>query len=172
MQSADFQKFKSIMAGMGRVFSADTDGVILDAYWLALKDWPLTDFESAAGHLLANHQFMPKPADFTALRKAGQPTSGEAFAKAREIVRRLNPREMYSHMTGDAKLDSTVRACGGWEALGACTSENIGFMERRFVEHYESVSDAEVVREALPHLAPAARLSGPQKATLAIARQA
>jgi hypothetical protein len=152
VQPTDFQKFKQIMAGMGRVFGADTDGVILDAYWLALKVWDLTDFERAAAHLLANSQFMPKPADFTALRKAGEETPGEAFARARQIVRRLNPRELISHRSGDERLDKAIRACGGYEALAMCESDNIGFFERRFASHYETISDAEDIREELPAL--------------------
>ena len=168
MQSTEFQQFKSVMAGMGRVFGADIDGVILDAYWLALRDWPLDEFQAAASHLLANSQFMPKPADFTALRKAGQPTAGEAFQKAREILKRLYPREYSGHQSGDPRLDAAIRACGGYEALAMCTSENIGFFERRFAEHYESITDAESVRGALPNLTGGARLTGPASAREAL----
>lgn len=152
MQPTDYPKFKSIMSGMGRLFGTDMDTVLLDAYWLALKGWELAEFESAASHLMANSEFMPKPAAFTKLRKAGDNTAGEAFARARQIVRSLNPREMISHRSGDPNLDKAVRACGGYEALAMCTSENIGFFERRFAEHYETISDAEEVRDELPML--------------------
>lgn len=163
MQQDDFARFRDLMAGMGRVFNAIPDALVLDVYWLALRDWSLQDFEAAVAHLLGTAQFMPKPADFTALRKAGQRTAGEAFQQAREIVRRLHPREMISHQSGDARLDAAIRACGGYEALAMCTTENIGFLERRFAEHFETISDAETVREALPQIASAPKLNGPQR---------
>lgn len=162
MTPNDFQRFKAVMAGMGRVFGADVDSVLLDAYWLALRDWTLTDFEGAAVHLMANSQFMPKPADFNELRKAGRETAGEAFQRARQIVRSLFPREYSSHQSGDPRLDAAIRACGGYEALAMCTTESIGFFENRFREHYESITDAEDVRGALPNLTGGARLTGPQ----------
>lgn len=162
MTPNDFQRFKAVMAGMGRVFGADVDSVLLDAYWLALRDWMLTEFEDAAAHLMANSQFMPKPADFNELRKAGRETAGEAFQRARQIVRSLFPREYSSHQSGDPRLDAAIRACGGYEALAMCTTENIGFFENRFREHYESITDAEDVRGALPNLTGGARLTGPQ----------
>jgi hypothetical protein len=161
MQPTEFQRFKSIMAGMGRMFGTDMDGVILDAYWLALKSWPIDEFEAAAGHLMATAEFMPKPAAFTNLRKAGQPTPAEAFAKARQILRTLNPREFIGHNSGDAKLDLALRSVGGYEALGMCTTENIGYFERRFAEAYEGISDAEATRQAVPRIAGTSRLTGP-----------
>jgi hypothetical protein len=170
MQQTDFERFRDLMAGMGRIFGSSPDQLLLDVYWLALRDWSLADFEAATAHLLSKAQFMPKPADYAALRKAGQPTSGEAFERARQIVRRLFPREYASHQSGDARLDAAVRACGGYEALAMCTSENIGFFERRFAEHFESISDAETVREVLPDLTGGMRLSGPQGASIALRR--
>lgn len=162
MQATDFQQFKKIMAGLGRVFGADTDGVLLDAYWIALNDWPLADFEKAAGHLLANNQFMPKPADFTALRKAGQQTTGEAFAKARAAMRAAMHGELPSLSCGDPAIDSAIRACGGYEAFAMVETDKIGFFERRFAEHYAAVSDSTAVRDALPFVEQQ-RLQGPRK---------
>ena len=152
MQSTDFQKFKSIMSGMGRVFGADTDGVLLDAYWMALKAWSLEEFEAAASHLLANCKFMPKPADFTALRKANNATAGEAFHKAMLLARRAPPRELASLRSGDEAIDAAVRAIGGYTELGNCESGKLHFLERRFAEHYEEISEATETREALPAL--------------------
>jgi hypothetical protein len=170
MQPADFESFRIRMAAMSRLFGSDMDGPLLDLYWLALRDWELPEFEAATAHLLSTAKFMPKPADYAELRKAGQPTSGEAFERARLIVRRLNPREYIGHQSGDARLDAAIRACGGYEALAMCTTENIGFFERRFAEHFDTISDAESVRGALPDLTGGKRLSGPQKASVALRR--
>jgi hypothetical protein len=64
-----------------------------------------------------------------------------------------------------------MRACGGYEALAMCTTENIGFFERRFAEHFESITDAESVRGALPDMTGGKRLTGPQGASVALRLQ-
>lgn len=134
-------------------------------FWLSMQDWTIEEFKSAAAHLNKSVEFMPNPYHFEQLRKAGQETAGEAFQRARQILRRLSPREYIGHQSGDARLDAAIRACGGYEALAMCTTENIGFFERRFAEHFESISDAESVRGALPQLTGGKRLSGPQAAS-------
>lgn len=134
------------------------------AWWNAMRgSWTLEDFRNACHKLAQDCEFMPNPYHFAQLRKAGGETAGEAFARARQIVRRLYQREMASHQSGDPKLDAAIRACGGYEALAMCTTENIGFFERRFAEHYESITDAEAVRGALPNLTGGERLTGPKK---------
>lgn len=136
------------------------DQPLLDGYWMALSDWPMDEFEAAAKQLMKTSKFLPRPADFNAIRNAGKRTAGEAFAQARKIVRSLNPREMISHRSGDPQLDAAIHACGGYEALGMCESDNIGFFERRFCEHYDSIGESEATREALPQITGGPRLNG------------
>lgn len=165
MQQTDFQRFKTVMAGLGRVYGADVDSVLLDAYWFALKSWEIQDFEKAAEHLVGNSQFMPRPADFTALRKASLPTAGEAFHRAMLLARRAPPREIPSLTSGNEAIDAAVRACGGYEQLAMCHSDKLGFLERRFAEHFDTISAADYTRSELPQLGfePRKRLtSGPQ----------
>jgi hypothetical protein len=122
----------------------------LDLWWSAMQSWNIEEFRTAANHLAMSCEFMPNPYHFAQLRKSAGATVGEAFAKARQICRSLHPREMISHRSGDDRLDAAIRACGGYEALAMCTPENIGFYERRFAEHYETITDASDVRTALP----------------------
>lgn len=171
MRDADKPEFLRILNGLAAVKpGAKLTPEALDMWWMSLADWTIAEFKAAAAHLAKTSEFFPNPYHFNQLRKAGQPTSGEAFERARQIVRRLFPREYASHQSGDARLDAAVRACGGYEALAMCTSENIGFFERRFAEHFESISDAEAVREVLPDLTGGMRLSGPQGASIALRR--
>lgn len=159
MQTDDANRFRDLLRGMGRVFGNEPDAVILDAYWLALQSWELDEFEQACGHLLATSKFMPRPADFTELRKAARMTAGEAFARARVLAAGCWERDLASLTSGDARLDAAVRAVGGYRAIAVSTHENIGFLERRFFEHFESISEAEDIREALPQLAGPSLLS-------------
>lgn len=152
MQTADVPRFHSVIASMCRVFGVQSDRVLLDAYWLALKSWPLEEFEQAAAHLLGKCQFMPKPADFNTLRKANNPTAGEAFHKAMLLARRAPPRELASLRSGDDAIDAAVRAIGGYTELGNCESGKLHFLERRFAEHYEAIGEVQQVRNDVPML--------------------
>lgn len=136
----------------------------IELFWLAMQDWTLDEFRAAAARLVKTVEFMPNPYHFEQLRKAGQETPGEAFARARQILKRLSPREYSGHDSGDPKLDASIRACGGYEALAMCTTENIGFFERRFAEHFEAIRDAGETRRALPmfHVDRPA-IQGPQR---------
>lgn len=153
MRQQDKQAFVATLNGLAAMKpGAKLTPEALDLWWSSMQNWTIEEFKAAANHLVNSVEFFPNPYHFEQLRKAGQSTAGEAFAQARQIVRSLNPREMLSHKSGDPKLDVAVRACGGFEALAMCTSENIGFFERRFAEHYETISDAQDVRDDLPAL--------------------
>jgi len=168
MQQIDFERFKSIMAGMGRVFSADIDGVILDAYWLALGDWSLTEFERAASHLLANATFMPKPVEFNNLRRRAVETSaGDAWALVLEKVRTMLPRESASV---DAKTDAVVRQMGGYQHLCTMTSDELPWRMKRFTELWADMGEVEEARIALPS-AGGKRIGGPAKVVPQVTRQ-
>ena len=79
MNTDDFPRFRSVLAGMAKLYERELDGPLLDAYWLALGDWSLGDFEQASRRLMATSRFMPRPADYHELRKqAGAMTAGEA----------------------------------------------------------------------------------------------
>lgn len=155
MQQNDFPQFKSIMAGMGRMFGAEVDGVLLDAYWLALRDWTLPDFEAASSRLMQVSKFMPRPAEYTALRKAGQQTAGEAWA----VVAEYNRRGQYGASPG-GKTDRVIQAMGGYGALATMTTDEMQFRAKRFAELWDEIGDAEETRQALPSVT--SRLSGPQ----------
>jgi hypothetical protein len=169
VQPTDRNEFAAILNGLAltKPGSAKLLPEALSLWWNAMQDWSLPEFRAAANHLARSVEFMPSPYHFEQLRKAGRSTPGEAFERARQIVRRLFPREYHSHQSGDPRLDAAIRACGGYEALAMCTTENIGFFERRFAEHYEAVGDAEEVRGALPQLTGGSKLTGPRATNFA-----
>lgn len=150
MQTADFERFRAVMVGIGKVYEREIDGPLLDAYWLSLRGWSLDDFESAAGNLMATSKFMPRPAEFTALRKAGRPTAGEAWAAA---LSHGSGGWRERRSCGDDLVDRVANMIGGYRSIAMCEDEKLGFLERRFCEHYESLQDAEDVRGALPAIA-------------------
>ena len=157
----DFQRFRAVIAGMGKLYEREVDTALLDAYWIALRDWPLEDFERAAGHLMRTSEFMPRPAAFTALRKAGGMTAGEAWAIALE-----HAKGSYRAGPTVPQVERAVAAMGGWQVIARSNLDGLPFLERRFAEHFAEIESREDVREALPAITgPAStwkgRLPGP-----------
>lgn len=160
MQPSDAKRFRELLRGMGRMYGAEPDALVLDAYWVALKCWKLQDFEAACAQLMQTARFMPRPAEFTELANAGALTAGEAFAIAMEVARHCSRHG--SPSSDDARVDAAARACGGYFAMGQTETEKLGFLERRFVEHFDAISEREEIREALPQIA------GPSRARIVV----
>lgn len=150
MSPDDANRFCNLIRGMGRTFGNEPDQCVLDAYWVALRDWELDEFEQACGHLLKTAKFMPRPADFDELRRASRLTSGEAWAEVLD-----HARNGYRDEPGpqDPRIVAAVRAIGGYQAIAMSRTDQTQFLEKRFAEHYDSISEREEIREAVPQIA-------------------
>lgn len=166
MQESDFQRFKEIMVGMGKLYEREVDSPLLDAYWLALRNWSLEEFIEAAAHLMGNSEFMPRPAAFNELRKAGRPTSGEAWARAVMNCGSCHSSQGYTNggSCGDPFIDRVVRAIGGYKTIAMSDSDKLHFLERRFAEHFETMQEAADIRGDVPMIAFKSRpmIEGPR----------
>lgn len=163
MRDTDKARFAQIVNGLSAIKPGQkltADGV--EMFWRAMRTWEIDAFEAAAEQLARTSEFMPNPYHFEQLRKAGQTTPGEAFARALDVARDCSRHNAAS--SGDARIDAAARACGGYFAMGQYETEKLGFLERTFTEHFETISDAEDTREALPQIAgpSRARVSGPR----------
>ena len=127
------------------------------AWWNAMQPWDIVDFCDACARLRDSMEFMPNPYHFEQLRKAGRTTSGEAWAEVLRIVRSGEFRQANGQSTNPL-IRATVRAIGGYEAVAMSNTGSTHFLEKRFAEHFESITDAEDTREAVPQLAGPSRL--------------
>jgi hypothetical protein len=152
MQSTDFERFHVLLLGMGELYTKEISRPLLDAYWVALRDWDLEAFEAACAHLMQHQTFMPRPSEFTALRKAGRETAGEVFAGIRQWLKYTPNGYMLDPKTPRI-IASAIRAIGGANAYAMCDEEKLPFLERRFCEHYDQISGADDTRKALPAIA-------------------
>jgi hypothetical protein len=153
--------FLKILIGLAAVKPGK--GLTEEAYeiwWGAMARWSLDDFRAAANHLAGSVEFMPSPFHFEQLRRAGRPTSGEAFAIALKACgSAIQCGQVTNNGTsGDPLIDAAVRALGGYGVLAMCDQDKTHFLERRFAEHYEAMSDSEDVRAALPGVAGPPRI--------------
>ena len=148
MQRSDFPRFRELMAGMAKLYERELDAPVLDAYWLALADWSLEEFERAAAHLMATSAFMPRPAHFTALRKAETPTAGEAWARVLEHVK--GAYRDGSGIDRGGPIDQAARGLGGYRVIAFYDTAYLGALERRFAEYYATANDITEQRSVLP----------------------
>ncbi len=161
MLETDKTSFAAILAGLAAVKpGAKLTPEALDVWWSSFRDWTIEEFRSAAALLAKSHEFFPNPYHFEQLRKAGRLTAGEAWAQVLEYVRGTALRQ-----PDDPRVLAAVRAIGGYHAIGMSKTDNTHFLERRFAEHYDAISDAHETREAVPLLAEdqhQRKRSGPQ----------
>lgn len=162
MQATDGKRFRDLLRGMGRMFGQEPDRFVLDAYWIALREWDYADFEAAAAHLMSHSKFMPRPGDFNALRKASQVSPTEAWLSVLDYVKAGHHRNRLdvSEVSKPQLEPITLRALsvlGGFHAIAMSDEDKLHFLERRFCEHFERLQSAGDVREALPHLAASER---------------
>jgi len=158
MIDADKTEMVRILRGLAAVKPGkELTAEAFEIWWLAMKDrWSIEGFKAAASHLARESEFMPSPFHFEQLRKAGRPTSGEAFWRA---VKHAGSSAYRIHPScGDPRIDAAVRGSGGYIVLAMCDEEKLPFLERRFNEHYEAIQDSEDVRGALPELVGPPRL--------------
>ncbi len=147
MRADDFNRFRNILGALARVYDRPIDAPLLDAYWLALRDWSIDDLEHAAAYLMRRSKFMPRPADFTELRRAGAMTAGEAWQAAL-----VHARGAWRAGPSVPPVERAVAALGGWPAIARATEDSLPFLERRFASHFDEIESRESVREALPAL--------------------
>lgn len=152
MTKADRKPFLEIILGFAELKGKALSAPAMELYWASMQAWSLADFQIAANHLLKTCTFMPTPKDFNDLRLAGRDTAAEAWIKARQSL--AWGLHGYTEKPGiDPLISKALRAIGGANVLAMTDEDELPFLERRFIEHYTDISDAEDVREALPQIA-------------------
>lgn len=151
MQPTDGKRFRDLLRGMSRAFGSDIDTVTLDVYWLALSDWTLEEFETAAAHLLRNSKFMPRPSEFNALKKAGKFTATEAWDAILQHCK--GAYRDGSGVDNGGPVDLAVRGIGGYRAIAMHNLDYLPILQRQFVDRFEELDDAMEIRHSVPQLA-------------------
>jgi hypothetical protein len=153
VKTEDRQKFLEIVVGFAELKGKQLSAPALELFWNAMQPWSIEDFTAAANQLIRTCGFMPTPKDFEDLRKAGRMTAGEAWALVRDAAR------CGGECPDDPDIYAAVRALGGIRTIGMMHTDQMPFLERRFAEHYEAISERQDVRESVPQIA--GQRSGP-----------
>jgi hypothetical protein len=154
VQATDKPQYLAVLNGMAAIKKSPLTPEAIELWWGCLADWTIEDFKAAAIEVLKRTSFMPSPKDFEDLRRAVRTTAGEAWDQA---VSHAASSAYRQGPLGDASIDLCVRGLGGYGAIARCEESALHYLERRFTEHYESISDSKDVRDSLPQIA---RLEG------------
>lgn len=142
----DFDEFSEVMLAFAEVKGKELSKRALKLYFRAMQDWPLAEFKSAALHLLKTHPFgsMPQPGDFEKLRRAGEPTSDEAW----------NLVISGASLPPGSRVWRAAEALGGQQSIRHQDVEKaLPFTRNKFIEAYEELTKVDPVREAVPGIA-------------------
>lgn len=175
MIESDFDEFSDVLVAFAELKSRQLSPVAIMLFWNTMRGgWELAEFKAAAEHLLRTCDWLPTPKHFEDLRKAGRPTAGEAWDRARKASGTAIVCGQVTHngTCDDELIDRAVRAIGGYGGIAMCKTEDLHFFEKRFMEHYESMRDADDIREAVPQITRERPrvLMGPTSAGAVLAR--
>jgi hypothetical protein len=152
MENTDKIEFAKVVNAMAIMKKASITADVIELWWDCFADWSIDDFKIAARRLLKTKTFMPQPNEFEELRKAGRETPGEIFAALRKWLV-YSPNGYTLNPTTPRRIANPIQAMGGPNAYANCDVDKLPFLERRFCEHYEQISEASDTREALPQIA-------------------
>lgn len=144
MRATDRIEFVKALNGLAAIKGKELTPEALEIWWRSMGRWSIEEFKAAASHLATAHEWMPNPFHFEQLRKAGEPTAGEAWL----TVLGGKPLEPGSRVARAAAV------CGGQQAIRMANVErDLPHVQRRFKEAYDELSEVDQVRDALPQLA-------------------
>lgn len=152
MQPADRVSFVKVLNGMAAMKpGGKLTPEAIDLFWESMRtDWTLEEFKAAANHLVKASKFMPNTFHFDQLRRAGEPTDGEAWAVALAACSHWRTPEKLPN----GRVARAVAAVGGFRSIAMADLEHaLPHVERRFKEAYNDLAGVEPVRQELPQIA-------------------
>ena len=144
MNLEDRKAFLEVVVGFAELKGKQLSAPALELYWNAMRGrWGLDDFRAAAAHLIKTCEFMPTPKDFEDLRRAGEPTAGEAWQQA-----------LKGWAEPGSRAARAAQIVGNGRSLGMMDIEReLPHVQRRFFDVYRELADVEETRRDVPQLA-------------------
>ena len=140
----DKQAFKAGLAVLAGAFSRDLDEAVILTYYRVLNPRLSTDeFQRAVQIVLETETFWPPPA--TIVNAIHPPNAGQLALKA--VFDAMRPFGGHLHFPHSEfqkfspAQKAGIKAAGGLGALSTASEKRQPYLERQFVEGYESVAD-------------------------------
>jgi hypothetical protein len=158
MTPSDFDGFCDIVVAFAELKGKSLSQPALKLYWAAMQSWTLEEFQAAAAHLVTTCQFMPNPADFENLRKAGRQTAAEAWAEVLHFARYEYSPNRVRTKRFSPEVERALQSIGGISAIAMSEVDKTHFLEKRFHDNFEVMRESSDTRDAVPQVT---RQSGP-----------
>jgi len=130
------EEFASIMAFLAEIFD---DGKPLNkqkiqAYWLVLKKYPINSIKTASKILIRERTYksFPLPAEIIKYIPNNKLSPHEAW---QVVIDGLSN----DHCPNEKVIRKVIDTLGGWSWLGSRTYDDLHWIEKRFLEHYETI---------------------------------
>ncbi len=149
MRPTDREKFLRIVLGFAELKGKALSAPAIELFWNSMRHWQLDEFEAAAEQLLRTCAFMPTPKDFEDLRRAARPTAVEAWSDVRRYLE-YTPHGYRVRPNTPPLMAKCIAGAGGANAIAMCEAEKLHFLERRFCQHFDELSEVAETRTALP----------------------
>ena len=150
------QKFAEVLLAAGAVHNRTVDEFLVRVYLRALEPHDIGLCADVVAELIRSHKFFPKPADI--IERLEGAAHSRALAAWPEVERLAgNYRNAKSD---DVLTESVVAQMGGWQRFGMAESREWPFLQKEFVDRYETFSTT----PGLLEVAERGLIAGPRQA--------
>lgn len=141
MKNVDKPRFAQIMLGMVDNFRDTITKEGMNMRFDMLKEYPIAHIEAASRNILRHRRYtkMPPIAEFIeALEGSTKTKAMAAWGVVMKALREgADPPE-------DPKIRETIKRIGEWEWLMLQTFDELHWIEKRFVEHYNGMDEKNI----------------------------
>ena len=137
------KEFAKTLVAAGLIHNREIDSIVIDIYIESLKGYDIGGCTQALKRLMSTSKFMPKPADIIEILEGD--VHGKALSAWPEVM--LLARNSAEARSANEITQSVVLDMGGWKRFGHAQYSEHPFLQREFVDRYETYSKTPTLLE-------------------------
>ena len=140
--------FAEMMSALSILYDKEIPDMLSKMYWEVLVNYSDDEVKFMFNQAIANCKFFPKPSELIQFVKTQKQEQ-----KQLEKINSLEAWGMvmsgleYGRIPSDDKIQEVIHRLGGWDYLKGKTYDDLHWLEKRFIEHYEQIEESEKYRE-------------------------
>jgi hypothetical protein len=135
------KRFAEMMSSLAVLFDKDVSEVLRGIYWQVLKGYSDEEVELAFHQVVASCKFFPKPAEIIQFIKSRK--AEENQANALESWGMVMSGLECGVIPEDRRIRESIRRIGGWDWLSGQSYDELHWLEKRFLEHFDQIAESE-----------------------------
>lgn len=130
----DLKKFREMISVLAELHQREISATLLEAYYEALKEYPIKAIETAGKALLKSSRFFPKPADFIdEIDGTDDEQAEDTWEKALAIL-----YDPYASFIVERNIAVAIESLGGREYIGGLDQDELRWIKKDFIKIYKS----------------------------------